>query len=450
MEKTNNISTKTLIIGAGFCGRAVASVLGENCIVIDSGEPFSYESIPRNIDLPHKPILESVNRKSLEMGFFDSNWQSYVLGGNSNWWGGWASRISDDILKEWVDPRSLDIFYDEAEKLLNVHGDIETFPSLVGEIPGAKFWKGWASKYFGNCHVTSETKNFTLTTKGMCLGRGTCWACPENAKTMPGDIHVPNLAYSTRLVKINHVEGIANSALVADHEGEYEIFFDNIVIAAGGYDNVSIAKEFFSIAGSNFQDHTSAEFLVKFKEEVPYRKISAESHVELEELRTTHAGIEAKVLLLTTEPSINLMQKSSVQIDETNRKEFGQVWVQIEIPPAWNLVMKNRGDQFYVDYTAYFSNLHFIDQVIEEIERKLSAKTEVCAIHRQYRYHYGGFHLSGTTPIGSVVDENCKIVGTQNIYVAGASVIPRAGGSGPSLTAVALSLKLGGLLSHTE
>jgi hypothetical protein len=263
---------------------------------------------------------------------------------------------------------------------------------------------------------------------------------------MPSDIPVSNLAYSTRLVKINHVDGKAISAIVKDPDGEYEIFFENIVIAGGGYDNVAIVKEFVPSAGSSFQDHTSAEFLVKFKEEVPYRRIAAESHVELEDLKTTHSGIESKVLLLTTEPAVELMKKSSVKIKKSNCKEFGQIWVQIEIPPSWNLKMKNREDLFYVDYTPYFLNIHLIDELVNEIGRKLSKRVKVCAIHRQYRYHYGGFHLSGTTPIGRVVDENCKVIGTQNIYVAGTSVIPRAGGSGPSLTAVALSLRLGNLL----
>jgi len=59
----------------------------------------------------------------------------------------------------------------------------------------------------------------------------------------------------------------------------------------------------------------------------------------------------------------------------------------------------------------------------------------------------GGYHHMGTTRMSSsphqgVVDQNCKIHGVQNLYVAGSSVFPTSGCSNPTLTIVALALRL--------
>ena len=63
--------------------------------------------------------------------------------------------------------------------------------------------------------------------------------------------------------------------------------------------------------------------------------------------------------------------------------------------------------------------------------------------------HYG--HHMGTTKMGvnhndSVVDQNCKVHGLKNIYIAGSSVFPTFGFANPTLTIIALSIKLAGHL----
>ncbi len=56
-------------------------------------------------------------------------------------------------------------------------------------------------------------------------------------------------------------------------------------------------------------------------------------------------------------------------------------------------------------------------------------------------------HHMGTTrmhvdPKKGVVDANCKVHGLSNLYIAGSSVFPTAGVAPPTLTIVALALKL--------
>jgi choline dehydrogenase-like flavoprotein len=59
----------------------------------------------------------------------------------------------------------------------------------------------------------------------------------------------------------------------------------------------------------------------------------------------------------------------------------------------------------------------------------------------------GGWHHMGTTrmhpdPKQGVVDVNCRLHGVANLYVAGAAVYPTAGCANPTLTLVALTLRL--------
>ncbi|MBI3029537.1 MAG: GMC family oxidoreductase [Candidatus Rokubacteria bacterium] len=58
-----------------------------------------------------------------------------------------------------------------------------------------------------------------------------------------------------------------------------------------------------------------------------------------------------------------------------------------------------------------------------------------------------GFHHIGTTrmhrdPKKGVVDENCRVHDISNLFIAGSSVFPTSGASNPTLTIVALSLRL--------
>ena len=59
----------------------------------------------------------------------------------------------------------------------------------------------------------------------------------------------------------------------------------------------------------------------------------------------------------------------------------------------------------------------------------------------------GGWHQMGTTrmsddPATGVVDRDQKVFGTDNLYIAGSSVFTTAGSGTPTMTIVALTLRL--------
>ena len=59
---------------------------------------------------------------------------------------------------------------------------------------------------------------------------------------------------------------------------------------------------------------------------------------------------------------------------------------------------------------------------------------------------YGGHHIGtarmGSDPRSSVVDSDCRVHGVDNLYVAGSATFPTSSQANPTLTVVALSLRL--------
>jgi choline dehydrogenase-like flavoprotein len=59
---------------------------------------------------------------------------------------------------------------------------------------------------------------------------------------------------------------------------------------------------------------------------------------------------------------------------------------------------------------------------------------------------YGGHHLGtarmGTDPRSSVVDADCRVHGLENLFIAGGAVFPTSSQANPTLTIVALALRL--------
>ncbi|MHA1128172.1 MAG: GMC family oxidoreductase, partial [Alphaproteobacteria bacterium] len=61
-------------------------------------------------------------------------------------------------------------------------------------------------------------------------------------------------------------------------------------------------------------------------------------------------------------------------------------------------------------------------------------------------YDYSWHHMGGTrmaeTPETGVVDENCKVHGSKNLFVAGSSIFATSGHANPTYTILQLALKL--------
>jgi choline dehydrogenase-like flavoprotein len=100
-----------------------------------------------------------------------------------------------------------------------------------------------------------------------------------------------------------------------------------------------------------------------------------------------------------------------------------------------------------------------VEQSQLEAARKLIAADIEAAglgtieLRRPSRPDPNAHHHAGTTRMADddrwgVVDNDCRVHGTENLYVAGASVFPIAGSANPTLTIVALAIRLADHLRH--
>jgi choline dehydrogenase-like flavoprotein len=74
----------------------------------------------------------------------------------------------------------------------------------------------------------------------------------------------------------------------------------------------------------------------------------------------------------------------------------------------------------------------------ENLREFLSSKT---ANFDSVAHHLGTTRMSAD-PMNGVVDSNCKVHGVSNLYIAGSSVFPTGGHANPTLTIIALTLRL--------
>lgn len=74
---------------------------------------------------------------------------------------------------------------------------------------------------------------------------------------------------------------------------------------------------------------------------------------------------------------------------------------------------------------------------------------ELVTSHSKGGYHHIGTTRMGNDPAKSVVDPQCRVHGMDNLHIAGSSVFPTGGWANPTLTILALALRLGDRLSNS-
>lgn len=71
------------------------------------------------------------------------------------------------------------------------------------------------------------------------------------------------------------------------------------------------------------------------------------------------------------------------------------------------------------------------------------------SVYNQYGLHQMGSTRMSDGPRFGVVNEDCRVHGFSNLYIAGSSVFPTAGAANPTWTIAALSLRLADHLKNS-
>lgn len=490
--------TDILVVGAGFAGLSVASRLGDlDHIVVDRGERFDPAAARLDLHFTDEPwergdlsgvvkselhVMRSARpteQVSLPLSALSANVYSYRQGGVSNWWGGYSKRITaecfaqDGVLAWPIGLDELDPYYREAEQLLRVHGDPRREDVTVfAAMPGWQLWREYLDPVFPGAHVTSEAKNVSdmsgQTSMGFCTGNGHCAVCGNDAKARPDTVFpLPTVNGNTMIREIIFEGSKAVAARCTTDGEDFDISFDRLVVAAGGLENVALLRRSGlpagvprDLIGRHYQDHTACEMIVRMPSPMPYYEVGAECHAEVPELSGFIHGLEVKTLILSIPPEIDQLRQfasSGNLVDVLNLKTsadcLARLYLQIEVPPEWDLRVRSRGQEAYLYTMPYYRHFHVLDQLVSDVVSRLVRKgLQVIGVIPYYRSAFGGHHYSGITPMSRtdrrVVAPDHRLVGTDNVFLSGASVMPRCGGAGPTLSIVATGLRLGDLLIH--
>jgi choline dehydrogenase-like flavoprotein len=497
MSRTKD--TDILIIGSGFAGTSVASMLpADRYLVVDRGEPFDLASANAALnikEMPDRPghfaprldatalvccsAIEG-NQITLPLSFMTTNAYSYVQGGNSNWWGANAARVTPDTFERdgvlaWpLGYRDIEPYYRRAELLLRVHGDptVDDY-TVFGPMPGWEYWREYMSDTFPGARVIPQAKNLTdgdSRSLGLCQGNGHCNLCQNDAKARPANIfpaiEVIGRSYIHEIV----FEGRQATAVRGRSDGEdFEVTFDRLVLCAGGLENCALLKrsrlphDVSPMIGRRYQDHTHAEALVLMPKAFERNNLGAEGGMEIPELSGQFGEVGVKTLMWMDAPLEH-------QLIELARDEYhtgsgllnvnsdydraARFFLQMEVPPEWELELRCNGDDAYIYSLPYLKRIPILDTVALHIFGLLpECGLRVLKVFPYYRSAFGGQHYSGTTPMsrteGRVVSSEQLLLGTDNVYINGGSVLPRCGGSGPTHSIVALGLRLGEHLANS-
>lgn len=487
-----------VVIGSGFAGRTVADYFSaEDCLVLDRGEPLDFGARLRESEqamangMPFHQAEALTYRSDLpwnatpKLSTFNHSRYTFVGGGSSNWWGGKCSRFSEHVFKSrdflpWVfGHEEMGHWYGLAEKRLNVSGDpVWAEGEPVNAMPGASYWRDAYSPHLSTSHIYNAAINRGPEGKfgqGSCQGRGACAVCHHDSKARPDNIFRPlNILYRSHVVEIEFDGATAKAVQVYDGRDLFRVTFDRLVIAANGLESPRILARSQLPSGVRsehlgryYQDHAHFAMNCRIDKPIAFRNLGGLSHVEVKDLSVAYdtpiGSIEVGALALTHPLSpheydnatpLDVLFQAKPQQEKAavllnSMRGVFQIYCELEIPPQAGIRVDLESESPSVlDSDAYSALVPVFNDVCTSMKATLASRNvEVLRAHHWYQTGYGGHHFCGTLNMSdserAVTGPDFKLIGTDNVFCAGASVIPRAGGVAPTLSIVALAEMLG-------
>lgn len=485
----------TLIIGSGFAGRTVASYLpGDSFMILERGENRDFAEVLKRYESVAGQSPDAMDAQAhayqsdLPWNAFSrlSRWNysrfAMLRGGASNWWGGKSTRFSPEVFAAkdalpWAfTSEEMAPWYAKAERRLNLAGDPENQDAPpVAAMSGAAYWRTAFAPYFKNSYLynTALNKNpDSTTTQGLCSGRANCAVCREDAKARPDNIFPDHpMLFETMAMSIEFAGERAVAVECFDGKQLFRIEFGRLVVACNGVETPRLLSRSAlpsgvrrAQIGAYLQDHAHVELSCKIDHPLAFSNVGGLAHVVVDDISGMYAtpigDIEISALALTHEPrattfkagmNLDILKARGAQAFLRDLNGCFDIFCELEIPPQAGITVDLESEEPKVRDDAYEALIPHFDDVVRQMARKLAVLgVTVTDINPIYRSGYGGHHFCGTTNCsdspGSVVDTDMRLIGTENVFIAGASVIPRAGGVAPTLTLVALAERLGSYL----
>lgn len=483
-----SLSTIVCIVGSGFCGYAAYRQLTSkniNVLLVEGGNITTPES---KADQPYyqmplaSEFCSSINnrkvRADLDLSFRD---RKFTLGGSSECWSGWikplerttySNTYNSLIYQGWG---SLDLTsYDEAcLNLLN--SPISDFnPQTVAEKLGYKL----PALPEGLYYTTYAWAAAPLRLKSY-------WT--EKAVSSPDEISPgKNVLVGYKLITFEPAgDGRVSTLVFENLQGKkLRINAESFIIAMGGIENARFAKQLASAAQ---YDQVKTKRLGHFQEHPHiYEVLScSKGKVEMPDIISRRIPVSAGSGILVNDGFVNISiaawdgqgsPKASFMINSmppqgrlNGIKNIFRPLVGRKVVDPSRMTVAGRCEQtptdtsrinfdsngvdklnwqvtpsdfrYYSEYLRRYSTYMLAQGFIDDVELQEDSVLSL-AIPSQVK---GGAHHMSTVAFAddpaSLVDEDFRLSGYDNIYVVGSSVFPTSGFENPTHAAMATALK---------
>ena len=449
--KENNYPV--LIIGSGPAGLTLALELEKKnikTVIIEAGgEEYNNKS-----QSFYKINTEGVALKDI------SNSRLRQFGGTSGSWGGWSKPLSDLDFKNFgLNPNQIKGYQKKACEILSIENSFresvinEDFNQIEFQYSGVRFYK----KYFNQIKKSKNIKLILNTQLSHFEGKNNRI---ENA------ICISNRELTKIKVKefILCCGGIENSRILLWSKFQNKNLFDK---------DLKIGKywmtHYWILGGIGFID------LKKFKSYMDNRFIDQDGpiHISANE-NNLNEKLQSSLYLSTNEDQnfIKEMVKSILCIAPEYGKKIskmilnkslkcGNIFMHVEEAPIEDneiiLDMNNKDDNNIpiakINYKSSIDAKKSAKNLVEKLaiffrKNDLGRVALADELHQLKEFeNLGNYHHLGGTRIGdnsknSVVDNNLKVHGIDNLYISGSSTFNRGTYKNPTFSIVQLSLKL--------
>lgn len=438
------ISKKTTvcIVGAGISGLIVAKKLKERGIETILIERGGLETgFPGRDEILSDPTGVRIRRESL----------NYNLGGTGKSWDGWIGKIPkyQVIRDESRQRNSWPISVCELEKYY------AQAIEFLGMPEGLKFHESF-SKHLNLVNI------FRVRDPHKQL---------ESLIKSTLNSELITLIYNAQVTEIQEINGCTSVIAYSKRNEKIEIHAGLVVLTANTINTISIIANSPSAIPKNvnlghyFMEHpkgTIGQYAIeRLAEKIPDESIFHPSQGRLTGLclneKTFGNSISNSYIRFEERPLTTSRNYSSIfrRKDESKFLNYA-IRVFFDLSPVFEnhvTPISNSFSSAYVRCHPSVKDVQSIRILLENVINDVpgfSSKSKLelnqleqrnFGLLRDASHHLGGIRM-GLNPEDSVVDANLKIFSTRNIYVCGGGVFPSSGSINPTLTIVALALRL--------
>lgn len=478
-----------IIIGAGAAGISIAKKLSNKSFQILLVESGDFEFDQETQDL-YKGEAEGNLPGSND---YLHTTRFRYFGGSTNHWGGWCRPLDpvDFEKRNWIansgwpiSRSDLEAYYRGAESFVGIN----SFPGLDS------YQKDWASTDIDKLKVKAPYFQFSSV---ISFGKEY-----KNDLLNADNIHILINA-NLKDIRLNDAKNsVETIQVISLNNNEGSVRAKQMILACGGIENPRILLNCRTdipsgignengIVGKYFMEHPhyyrTTGLLITWGSEdsdLIWYKIHRRLKYELGSMHiprlqrvfsiTDKAMREEQLLNISVEirkiesSQFNesekllansfrkLSEKFMIDPEDLEDAQISKLFIMAEQEPVESnrVYLIDEKDRFEMQKVKLRCQVH--EHEVDSYRRSLELMGRAFGLERNGRLRIdidhdnpvtGGAHHMGTTrmsnnPRQGVVDSNCKVHGLNNLYIAGSSVFPTAGFANPTLTILALSLRL--------